>query len=322
MKRIIVILFIVTLLMASMTMFLGCYEEYVSPKDRDGMTLVWEDNFDGDTLDSKWGYAFDVEEGKVSAPRKGGFWSQDSVFVEDGNLVLRTDWRDDGESGAGWYSGAVSTAQYEYGSEESDSDYFEQVYGYFEVRCLSPYFIGGWSAFWMMPYDNFVGDHLPDGQNDAFLNSGTDGTEIDIFETPFAYQGWLRDNVINHAVHYDGYRENLKSAKKLDIKVSQLYDMYHTYGLEWDKDYYRFYVDGELTWEITSDGYKNKGEDKVNHNIISQVKEYLLLSFEVVAPNDSSTTMGWCGDPSKNDKSKNYDFKIDYVRVYQFDKYL
>ncbi len=44
----------------------------------------------------------------------------------------------------------------------------------------------------------------------------------------------------------------------------------------------------------------------------------MLLSFEVVTPDSPDSTKGWCGDPFKNDKSKNYDFAIDYVRVYQF----
>ncbi len=33
-------------------------------------------------------------------------------------------------------------------------------------------------------------------------------------------------------------------------------------------------------------------------------------------PDKEGSTKGWCGDPSKNDKNKVYDFAIDYVRVY------
>ena len=66
---------------------------------------------------------------------------------------------------------------------------------------------------------------------------------------------------------------------------------------------------------IESDYYVKDGR-KAKHNIISQVEEYIILSFEVVMPDKEGSTKGWCGDPSKNDKNKVYDFAIDYVRVY------
>lgn len=279
--------------------------------DMSRFELTFEDNFDGDTLDrTKWNFGFEVEEGKVSSKRKGGFWSQDGAIVQDGNLILRTDWRENGENGVGWYSGAVMTR-----TDVVGENLFEQQYGYFETRCKTPLFYGGWCAFWLMPYDGFAEEHA-NQLSDKHLNTGVDGTEIDIFETPFAYLG-RRGSVINHAVHYDGYRDYLKSASKVNIKVSDLYTEYHTYGFEWTADYYKFYVDSRLTWEVGTDGYTKNGK-RVSHNIISQVKEYMLLSFEVVSPDAEGNTVGWCGDPEKNDKSKNYDFAIDYVRVYQF----
>lgn len=304
-------IFIIGVLLVSSLAFVGCNSGKKVDIDMSRFTLTFEDNFDGDALDrSKWNYGFDVDEGKVSAPRKGGFWAQDGVLVKDGNLILRTDFRQDGENGAGWYSGTVMTC-----GEGEEDNLFEQQYGYFETRCKTPFFYGGWCAFWLMPYDDFSAEHN-DQLSSEHINTAVDGAEIDIFETPFSYQG-VFGKVVNHAVHYDGYRDYLKSVPKLNVKVSKLYDEYHIYGFEWTKDYYKFYVDGRLTWEVLSDGYTKDGK-KFDHNIISQVKEYMLLSFEVVTPDSPDSTKGWCGDPSKNDKSKNYDFAIDYVRVYQF----
>lgn len=281
------------------------------PPDLTAMELAFEDNFDGNSLDrSKWNYGFAVDEGKESSPRKGGFWARDGVFVEDGNLVLRTDWREDGENGAGWYSGAVMTC----GEPGEKDNLFEQKYGYFEIKCKTPFFYGGWSAFWMMPYDHFDAEHS-DQESPDHINTGVDGAEIDIFESPFSYL--KNSEVVNHAVHYDGYRDYLKSVGKTGIKVNNLYNEYHTYALEWTEKYYKFFVDGKMTWKITSDGYR-KDSKKIGHNIVSQVSEYMLLSFEVVSPDVDDNTVGWCGDPSLNDKNKNYDFVIDYVRVYQF----
>ena len=45
--------------------------------------LVWEDEFNGDKLDeTKWGPSWWVTE------RKGGYWHEDMVRVEDGNLII------------------------------------------------------------------------------------------------------------------------------------------------------------------------------------------------------------------------------------------
>lgn len=310
MKKVFIAILICILLIMPLSL-LGCNSGKKVDIDMSRFVLTFEDNFDGNALDrSKWNYGFAVDEGKVSAPRKGGYWAQDGVFVKDGKLILRTDWRENGENGAGWYSGTVMTC-----ADEGTDHLFEQKYGYFETRCKTPEFNGGWCAFWLMPHDSFADEH--NNQESAnHLNTGVDGTEIDIFETPFTYLGSGK-NVLNHAVHYDGYRDYLKSVGKLNIRVNKLYKDYHTYGFEWTEDYYKFYVDSRLTWEVSKDGYTKDGK-KVNHNIISQVAEYMLLSFEVVAPDKEGGTAGWCGDPAKNDKSKNYDFIIDYVRVYQF----
>lgn len=307
MKKICITTLILILLISSFCIA-GCAEKEPFELDISQMKLTFEDNFDGDSLDrSKWNYGFDVEEGKKSAPRRGGFWAQDGVIVDGGNLILRTDWREDGENGAGWYSGTAMTCR----QEGQDKHLFSQKYGYFEMRCKVPFFIGGWGAFWLMPYDDFAHEHNNQTAPEH-LNTGVDGTEIDVFESPFSYLGKSKNNVINHAVHYDGYKDYLKTASKVDVKVNNLYDEYHTYGFEWREDCYKFYVDGYLTWQINSDHYIDKKGKKVKHNIVSQVEEYMLLSFEVEKED------GWCGDPAKNDKSKNYDFVIDYVRVYQF----
>ena len=88
--------------------------------DMEKFSLKWEDNFDGDSLDtSKWGYTWWETE------RKGGYWHEDMVSVRDGNLVIRAeyletppenyyydDWHeqiDFKEYKPGWYTGIVTT---------------------------------------------------------------------------------------------------------------------------------------------------------------------------------------------------------------------
>ena len=57
--------------------------------DLSKFTLVWSDEFNGDSLDrSKWGYEWWVTE------RKGGYWHEDMVSVKDGNLVISAQYID------------------------------------------------------------------------------------------------------------------------------------------------------------------------------------------------------------------------------------
>lgn len=58
---------------------------------------------------------------------------------------------------------------------------------------------------------------------------------------------------------------------------------------------------------------------------VSEVPEYLLVTVEVGGYNENGIPVPgknpdgsafWCGDPNANDKTKSYDFVIDYVRAY------
>ena len=61
--------------------------------------LVFADEFDGDSLDtSKW------RQHDGGGVRKGGYWTLDQARVEDGNLIITTQYKEDGQSGPGWYT--------------------------------------------------------------------------------------------------------------------------------------------------------------------------------------------------------------------------
>lgn len=266
--------------------------------------LVFEDNFDGDKLNDKvWRYSYDEEE-----PRRGGYRVNDAVFVENGNLVIRTNYRKDGKFGEGWYTGAVFTQK---DPNNAQFEGFSTKYGYFEVRCKVPEIYGTWAAFWLMPESGF--------KNDKF-GTGEDGAEIDIFESPYMYDKTFK-NTVSHAIHIDGYGEELKSLsdKPTQKFVKNLYSEYHTYALERNENEYIFYIDGTETWRT---------KDAVG--TVSQVAEYLYLSVEVGGEViDGKPVAGkakgengelvdfWAGNLDKNSKEENYDFLVDYVRVYQ-----
>lgn len=278
--------------------------------------LTFEDNFDGTSFNTQyWRYGY-TEEG----PRKGGYWVDDAVKVRDGNLVITTNYRENGKFGAGWYTGALETSHQTYGDKDSGkmSDKgFSQKYGYFEVRCKVPKIHGAWAAFWLMPDNNF--------KNDVF-GSGSDGAEIDIFESMYMYQKKEPyQNSVTHAVHIDGYGNELKSQGSKHYSMDDLYDTYHTYGLEWNENHYVFYIDGKETWRTNE--WVSKDYPTYRMSNVAQVAEYIILSCEVAGvekdgkPQPGKNADGgvnWAGTPEDNeDKSKSYDFLVDYVKVYQ-----
>ena len=257
--------------------------------------LVWEDEFEGDKLDtSKWGFPWWETE------RKGGYWHEDLVSVKDGNLVITTAYYDEplenyyyenwhdridfNDYKEGWYTGCIETrGKYEF------------CYGYYECRCILPKSSGMWSAFWMM--------------NDGVSNvdgSGQDGTEVDVFESMFYKDVWwgAGDAVVT-GIHYDGYGADHKGDTIGKWFANNPYEEYNTYGVEWNENEYIFYINGVETSRLSTGG-------------VSQNPEYLILSCEVAGANGiADADRNGVGKMSM-DTDETAEFIVDYVRVYQY----
>ena len=295
----------------------ACVKKIPSEKTLDavleegGYKLVFADEFDGDGVDyTNW------RTGYQTPSRRAAYYedSADTLFVSDGVLTIRTLWKD-GQYGEGWYTSWLETSTRPDGEGITHSENYEGFsakYGYFEVRCIAPPTIGIWSAFWLMP-DEGTGM----GPDDV-MGTGADGVEIDVLESHGTYASSGKESV-QHVVHGDGYTDT-KSDKSDRYKVPDMYSEFHTYGVLWTEEEYVFFIDGAETWRTrhTVDG-QTLG--------VSEVNEYMILSVEVgghtaedgtlVEGKEVDGSKSWCGNPAKNDKSKHYDFVIDYVRVYQ-----
>lgn len=186
-------------------------QEEFSPTEK-GYKLVWEDNFNGSTLDkSKWNY-------RNTGPRRIGYNSESMVKLEDGNLLLMYDIRKDSVLGA------------MIGTQET----YMTHYGYFECKAQVQNSNGPWAAFWMQS------PQISNGED-----PGKFGAEIDIME----YVQELGDQM-THCVHW-AYGPNQKSVGRLISSLDGLSKGYHTYGLEWTPEKYIFYIDGLKFHEIT-----------------------------------------------------------------------
>ncbi len=181
--------------------------------------LLFEDNFDGDALDSsKWEKCPEWE-------RQSGLdvWDNDMSFLDgEGHLILRAEWN----AGEGRiHSGAVRTA-----------GKFSEAYAYYEASIRFTGTPGIWGAFWLMA-GNVAGED----------NGAADGVEIDIIESIGSQ--WDQSN---SALHWDGYGERHSSVSK--GYDAEIYDgQFHTFGLWRTEEAYIFYIDDKEVWRVAGD---------------------------------------------------------------------
>ncbi len=225
----------------------------------DGWALVWSDEFAGTTLDeTKWEHAPEWKR------RQNQWWSDQDAYLDGtGNLVLRM--RRDGDA---IRAGAIRTRR---DWPFDDQILFDRTFGYFEVRAAFPVIPDGWGAFWLMP----------SGTDPYAVKQGSQGSEIDVFETIHSAKGW-----INHAIYWGSYGASRDVADR-----PALYEGHHTVGLLWTASEYVFYVDDVETWRTT-------GNDGV-----MQVPAYLKITMEA-----NPGAYEHLAEPRR--------LLVDYVRVY------
>ena len=186
-----------------------------------GYASVFEDNFDGDSLN------YDVWEDRGVGSRGCGYLAPSQVKVADGILTITGEYREDGQFGEGWYSSFLHLRQY-------------YRRGYFEsrIQCndiISEDGMGDfWSAFWVQgpaPYTPEL----------SLGGIGEGGAEIDIFE----YFGGEKQSINFYcAGGADITSTELDSLHYMPEKPSHKYEEeYHKYALLWDESAYTIFID-------------------------------------------------------------------------------
>ena len=148
-------------------------------------------------------------------------------------------------------------------------------YGYFEVKAR-PMNSAGSSSFW------FQGDSVPGW-----------ATEIDVFEIGGkAPRNENKYNMTLHVFATPAKRKHWSLGTHWDAPW-RLAEDFHVYGLEWDKQDIKYYVDGVLVRQV--------------QNTHWQQPLYLIF--------DSETMPEWFGMPNDNDLPST--FSIQYVRAWK-----
>lgn len=172
-----------------------------------------------------------------TAIERGGSWnnenqaySPDNAWVENGNLVIES--RKESWTGphnllhADDYTTDPVTREYTSGQVESKGK-FSFTYGKVQVRAKMETTPGMLNAIWMVPQS---GDWPP---------------EIDIAE-----QLGHDPNRLYTTSHYGTQDDHRKNSGNYDAGVN-LSDDYHIYGVEWDENEIRWYLDGVKVFSAT-----------------------------------------------------------------------
>ena len=255
--------------------------------------LVWNDEFDGNELDtSKWDYRTCMM-GKVHPA-----WVRDGVSLDGkGNLVFTLIEKDGKPVSAQLQTGYNFMDEPADGSKGfgSDSIYWPigklhenlylKKYGYFECRCrLQQHPEAWWSAFWIQ--SPMIG---------ASLDPATSGTELDIMEC------FNTGEIAAHNAFTGGYAHDLRKKSVGGISDGSIdQTVFHRFGMKWGETGYTFYIDGK------EDGH-------ISENI-SHIPEFILISTEVKGYRREGHTAVKEAYDAIGDT-----FVVDYIRVFDKD---
>ena len=243
-----------------------------------GWQLVWNDEFDGTTVDStRW--TFDTGNGS------GGWGNNEleyytsrpqNVYVTNGllHIVARHE--------VPQYNG------YDYTSAKLKSyGLFSKKGGRFEFRARLPQGQGYWPALWLMPRDSVYGGWAASGEIDVMENRGS---------TPTTTGG---------TIHYGGsWPNNTYTGSSYVFPGGGVVTDFHTYMLEWGTNYMKWYVDGVL-YQTQTSWWSSGGTYPAPFD-----QPFYLIMNLAVGGNYGGNPNGTTVFPGE--------MQVDYVRVFDF----
>ena len=192
---------------------------YTSPSSYSGYNLVWEEEFDGSSLDlAVWNYETGAS----------GWGNNESQYYRSGNKnaeldqgYLRITAKEETHLGAPYTSARLTTQ----GKESFQ-------YGRIDIRAKVPHGQGVWPALWMLG-DNFSSAGWPTcGEIDIMELIGGDGYND---RTVYGTAHWSNNG--SHA-EYGGNR-SLPLGEKFN-------DEFHVFSIVWNSSSIKWYVDNSL----------------------------------------------------------------------------
>lgn len=275
-----------------------------------GWELVWQDEFDGDTLDrTKW--SFDVDcWGGGNEERQCYTARPENLQVRDGVLSIIA--RRETAAGPALPARMRNTeaeksamkAQPFTSARINTSGKADWLYGRFEARARPPQGQGTWPAIWMLPTEDYYGGWAASGEIDIMetVNLGATCKECE--------SG--RKDLVYGTIHHGGeWPRNVYTGDKTTLPPSE--DGFYVFATEWEEGVIRWYVDDVHYLTLTSDDWRAKAlfSNKPKHAPFDR-PFYMILNLAIgghLAENNNDGGVSMEGYPKT--------FDIDYVRVYQ-----
>jgi len=242
-----------------------------------GWDLVWNDEFDGTTIDfTKWEHEVN---GQGGGNNELQYYTDRELnsLIDDGKLVIR--------AFKETYTGPDGTREYT-SARLRTKNKGDWKFGRFEIRAKLPIGQGLWPAIWMLPTDWIYGGWAASGEIDIMEMLGHDPQKV---------YGTL---------HYGGqYPNNVHSGDSYSLYVGSFSSAYHTFALEWEENEFRWYVDDVLyltqtSWSTTNAPYPAPFDQRF----------HILLNVAVGG--------NWPGNPDQTTTFPQT-MIVDYVRVYK-----
>jgi len=268
------------------------------------------DEFDSTELDrSKWWILGEEINGEREyrskwKGRAPGQFVGHNVFLENGELVLRSQWEPDFEFAAEkhaasgiWYGGTAIAADNSYPITQScilSEGMFK--YGYIEA-CYKAADAPVTSAVWSTGYrseidmtENFGKRPIGNPQN-----------------KPESLERKYRTNIISWEPYLPDGHKNWKVEKDMGIRLAE---DYHIYGFEWDKDYVKTYFDGQLVHSISRIELENWEYAPGEYHDQWVIKHPMELWMD-------AEVFSWYGLPEEEDLAQPASHYYDYLRIWQ-----
>lgn len=195
---------------------------FSTPTTYPGMTLVWQDEFSGNSLDPNvWNYEIGNGSGGWGNNELQYYTnSTKNVLVSNGNLVIEA--RKESISGFNYSSARLTT---------QNKKTF--TYGRVDIRAKLPRGKGIWPALWML------------GSNISTVGWPASG-EIDIME----YLGH-ETNKTHGTVHYKPSTapHNSRGSSYI-LNSGNFYDQFHVFSMEWKQDQIKILVDNNVFFTV------------------------------------------------------------------------
>lgn len=197
-------------------------EGYSTPDSYDGMMLVWQDEFESESLNlDDW--TFETGTGTNGwGNNELQYYTDQNTSLANGYLIIEA--REESKGGQSYTSSRLITL-----------DKQEFKYGRVDIRAVLPEGQGIWPALWML------------GANINSVDWPACG-EIDIMEMVGGGSG--RDDTVYGTVHWSNAGEYASYGDSYALQSGVFSDEFHVFSVEWDSDAIKWYVDDVLFNEV------------------------------------------------------------------------